>query len=39
MLQQIFKLIAPVAALALGTAVAGCDMDVTFNDEAAEPAE
>lgn len=37
MLQQIFKRIAPVAALALGTAVAGCDIDVTFNGEEGVP--
>ncbi|MBT8388442.1 MAG: DUF2807 domain-containing protein [Altererythrobacter sp.] len=33
MLQQIFKRVAPVAALALGTGVAGCDVDVSFNGE------
>lgn len=37
MLQQIFKRLAPVAALALGTTVAGCDMNIKINGEEGVP--
>lgn len=35
--QQIFKRIAPLAALSLGVAVAGCDMDIQINGEEGVP--
>ena len=37
MLQQIFKRVAPVAALALGTAVAGCDLNIEINGKEGAP--